>query len=510
MSTSNHINVIDIFAGPGGLGEGFAAYEESGKKPFKLCLSIEKDVAAYGTLLLRSFFRQFDDDNIPAAYWDYLRGEISRDELYALFPQQIAMARKEAFCLELGKVPDQIIKGVISNKLLDSKNWVLVGGPPCQAYSLAGRSRMKDILGFEEDERHLLYQQYLKVLAVHSPPVFVMENVKGLLSAKHKGNQMIWLILNELRHPRLALANGKDDLEYNLFSFSDKNEKGEKSPEAFIVKAEEYGIPQTRHRVLILGVRSDIKIKPKILSKAKAPSVFEVISDLPRIRSTLSKEADSFTAWKDRLLEVCKAKWFIKGRTNGLAKTVQRIKEAMEILARNELATGSEFLDYTDNPKVNDRWYRNGAGSCVTNHVGRGHMSSDLHRYLFASSYAQIKGKTAQLSDFPSELLPAHRNVGDDISSYIFGDRFRVQVKDRPSTTVTSHISKDGHYYIHYDPSQCRSFTVREAARLQTFPDSYKFEGNRTSQYHQVGNAVPPLLSRQLAEIVFDVLRNLK
>jgi DNA (cytosine-5)-methyltransferase 1 len=171
---------------------------------------------------------------------------------------------------------------------------------------------------------------------------------------------------------------------------------------------------------------------------------------------------------------------------------------------------GAETMSYTGSPKIYPGWYRHGCDGVVTNHAGRGHMRSDLHRYLFVSAYAAANGKSVHLSDFPKALLPAHQNVQEGVQNSHFSDRFRVQVGGRPSSTITSHISKDGHYFIHYDPSQCRSLTVREAARLQTFPDSYKFEGGRTSQYHQVGNAVPPLLSMQVAEIVHDILKRLK
>jgi DNA (cytosine-5)-methyltransferase 1 len=133
-------------------------------------------------------------------------------------------------------------------------------------------------------------------------------------------------------------------------------------------------------------------------------------------------------------------------------------------------------------------------------------MPQDLHRYLFAACFAALEGRSPVLADFPATLHPDHKNVSLALGGGHFSDRFRVQLSTRPSTTITSHISKDGHYYIHYDPKQCRSLTVREAARLQTFPDNYLFCGPRTEQYVQVGNAVPPLLAWQIAEQVHQLL----
>lgn len=156
-------------------------------------------------------------------------------------------------------------------------------------------------------------------------------------------------------------------------------------------------------------------------------------------------------------------------------------------------------------PATLRQWLRDPKLDGVSQHESRSHMASDLHRYMFAACFAQLQGYSPKLRLFPPKLLPNHKNM--DSEEIPFVDRFRVQLGGEPSTTVVSHICKDGHYYIHPDPSQCRSLTVREVARLQTFPDSYFFEGNRTQQYHQVGNAVPPLLARQIAEVVLDFMQ---
>jgi DNA (cytosine-5)-methyltransferase 1 len=142
-------------------------------------------------------------------------------------------------------------------------------------------------------------------------------------------------------------------------------------------------------------------------------------------------------------------------------------------------------------------WYLDPKIQGVTLHESRSHMETDLYRYLYAASFTSVKKKSPKLRDFPRTLLPSHENV--DNESIPFEDRFRVQLHHEPSSTIVSHIAKDGHYYIHYDPSQCRSLTVREAARLQTFPDNYFFDGGIVQGRVQTGNAVPPLLAQAVA-----------
>ena len=230
------------------------------------------------------------------------------------------------------------------------------------------------------------------------------------------------------------------------------------------------------------------------------------IEDLPRLRSGLSDRGDSSVAWHEMQLATLKASWFVHLQKYD-ARVADRVQAALRSRGHHRLTRGGEFIGGRVGPSVHNKWFVDPRMNGVANHATRSHIAEDLKRYLFASAFAAEHKRSPTLSDFPVALLPAHRNVRKALKGAMFEDRFRVQLADRPATTVTSHISKDGHYYIHYDPSQCRSLTAREAARLQTFPDNYYFCGGRTAQYQQIGNAVPPYLAKQIAQIVSTILK---
>jgi DNA (cytosine-5)-methyltransferase 1 len=230
--------------------------------------------------------------------------------------------------------------------------------------------------------------------------------------------------------------------------------------------------------------------------------MWKAIQDLPPLRSRLSREKDSREAWVETIQKVLNYKTLAED-----PELFEVMKRAASKLDHSE--TGSEYVKTEKRPFWNQEWFFDENLEGVCNHSARSHISKDLWRYFYAACFSHVRQKSPLLDDFPHFLLPAHENVEQRNSEdeQVFADRFRVQLKHRPSTTVTSHISKDGHYFIHPDPTQCRSLTVREAARLQTFPDNYYFMGPRTAQYHQVGNAVPPLLARQIAQIVSTLFR---
>ena len=529
-SSKSHpvIPIIDLFAGPGGLGEGFSRLRVDGiGRRFEIKLSIEKDLCAHKTLTLRAFYRQFPDHQIPREYYEYLRGEITREALFEKYPRQAESAFSEAKCLTLG---EDDVSSIIARRLKGQKHWLLIGGPPCQAYSLVGRSRMlggiaqkngesekkfnerKDQhrVEFETDHRHKLYREYLKIIGKHWPSVFVMENVKGILSAKLDGELIFPHILNDLRDPARALKVRGNSYTYTIHSLSTRSmfrDGSDLTASDYLIRSEEYGVPQARHRVILLGIRDDIDFDGlEILEKASADGVKKTIDDLPKLTSGVSKQKE-VTVF-DILSKIEDEPWWQK-----MAKDPEMQQIAMRMAKaatghRKKENRGGSFVPIAKNRAP--KWHSDPSLGGACNHETRTHIVGDLWRYVFCASYAQENQQRApQLRDFPEELLPAHKNVKEAIVGQKFGDRFRVQVATKPATTVTSHISKDGHYFIHYDPAQCRSLTVREAARLQTFPDNYFFEGPRTQQFHQVGNAVPPYLAYQIAEVVGDLLDTL-
>ena len=498
--------IIDVFAGPGGLGEGFSALEdELGQQAFRIALSVEKDAVACKTLKLRAVRRHLAQAGELDCYHALLRGEISRNDFDNLLPVSRALvdAEREVMNAELGQVPAARVDARIRTALGGATNWILIGGPPCQAYSLAGRARRANDENFEADEKHFLYREYLRILRVHAPPVFVMENVKGLLSSHHGGSPMFSRIQRDLGAPARGLS-------YEIRSLIRQETFGLR-PDDFLIESEKYGVPQTRHRVILLGVRSDLAHHPSaLLAQSKGlVTVGQVLAGLPRIRSRLSKGGDSLEAWR---AAVQSAPSSVRAWGVGGEKQVISAMSAAAREARSLEGTGGAFiarrLTLAGAPKSISEWLATPSLCGVIQHESRQHMASDLARYLFAATYAQEFGLSPKLNVFPAALLPKHENARlvDDAKAP-FSDRFRVQCFGMPSSTIVSHISKDGHYYIHPDPVQCRSLTVREAARLQTFPEDYFFEGNRTQQYVQVGNAVPPLLAFKIAEIVRDLVR---
>lgn len=512
----NPIPVIDLFAGPGGLGEGFSSLlDEEGKDPlFKIALSIEKDKGAHQTLKLRSFFRQFRKEDVPEDYYRFLRKEISLEELYELYPEQHDLADKEAWMVTLGEASNDLVKKRIKKALGRSKKWVLIGGPPCQAYSLVGRNRRGGISG--DDPRAYLYKEYLRIIRDHFPPVFVMENVKGLISSKIDGEYVLSHILKDLKDPAGALESKSKGKTYTYRIFSLIKSPGGYSridnspfhfPKEFVIESEKYGIPQRRHRVIFLGIREDIENKPDLLEEQDPVTVKDVIHTMPRLRGGLSRVKDSSGSFIQVLNGLLDATNQSRIRLKAGRELAKYIRKTIEGLIVSDEDRGKEFLKGAVSVDYRPDWYLDERIGGAINHSTRSHMEEDLLRYFYVSAFGKVNGRSAKLKDFPEALLPNHKNVKEGRDFAKFADRFRVQLANAPATTITSHISKDGHYYIHYDSAQCRSLTVREAARIQTFPDNYFFCGGRTSQYHQVGNAVPPLLAFQIAEVVKVLLK---
>lgn len=556
----NQIPVIDIFAGPGGLNEGFSSYS-SPDLGFDVRLSIEKESFACATLRMRSLYRQFrKTGSVPELYYEAIRGEshalkcIQNTEAWKAAGEHVRQ-------WTLGEKEPEDVHAIIRAKIGKRSDWVLIGGPPCQVYSIIGRASMKGTgtnfssakekeryrqeleKVFAADHRHTLYRQYLQIVALHEPAIFVMENVKGILSAdlpvehmksgEWRYEPVFQRIMDDLRNPGEAVLKDKaikhlpgfkvGKRKYRLMSFVRPADLfGEVTdPSDFVIQCEKYGIPQTRHRVIILGVRDDVDGSSiEIMKPSKSPvPARTLLKDFPRIRSSLSRDAetrekygeDSGDSWSRAVKESIPKD--VLAELDGKAK-----KRIMQILkgGLDNLPQGGAFVEGNARPSSGPTELREfihdpRLGGAIQ-HESRSHMASDLGRYLYSAVIAELNGTSPTIDQWPLGLIPNHQNVktkrGQERAIVdVFRDRFRVQVWDRPATTVTAHASKDGHYIIHPDPEQCRSLTVRELARLQTFPDNYYFAGSRTEQYQQVGNAVPPFLALKLAGVVAGILK---
>jgi DNA (cytosine-5)-methyltransferase 1 len=504
------IPIVDIFSGPGGLSDGFCSLHKNNHRIFSVNLSIESHEDAFQTLRLRSFFRQFSRGKAPEDYYRLLRNEIGESDLYRAWPEQAKIAADETWQVTLGKCDQNELNRRIKKAVNGYKHWILTGGPPCQAYSTAGIVGNRTRKGYspEKDIRYGLYREFIRILATHSPTAFVLENVTGMLSAKLGKKRIIDDVLLGLTKPgdfaQREFGDWPEAPCYRLISLTSGIQGYGSDPRAFIVKSEELGIPQTRHRVIIIGLREDIDSKNfRPLKKKKSVGIESALGDLPLLRSGLSQETDSLKSWRNTFRGIKSEPWFKELKSihgNGLAKYI--LNSANEILENSAAHSGSDFIKTQVSMRWKENWFSDHRIGGVCHHIARTHMRSDLHRYLFCSCFGKVEKKSPRLSDFPPSLLPDHKNN----NSGSFKDRFRVLISDLPSGTIISHLSKDGHAFIHPDPIQCRSISPREAARIQTFPDNYYFFGGRTSKFQQIGNAVPPLLAKLIAKSLSRVL----
>jgi len=418
------VRVVDIFAGPGGLSEGFEAVSDArGRPAFSVELSIEKDRTAADTLRLRKFFRQFGGD-APDEYYRCIRGEITMSELYERFNVESTLAESRCWHAELGPdgVKHSAVRERIDEAVSDDEDFVLIGGPPCQAYSLAGRSRNIGNPDYDpkRDVRQRLYVEYLQILAEHRPAVFIMENVKGLLSATYENERLFHSIVEDLRNPSSAVKReGRTSRRirrggYRVYSLTERHMFDNGDLNGSIIQAERYGVPQARHRIILLGVRDDLSgVTPGVLDPQEPVPAQAVLEALPRLRSGLSPQRDdSPEAWRECLRSQIGSRWANAGTRRAADEALcTLIREQLTSLDLPEGGRGAEFVPHEVSSCLAPDWYCDDRIGGVCNHSSRSHMPRDLHRYMYAACYAKRFSSSPSLKFFPTDLLPNHANA---------------------------------------------------------------------------------------------------
>ena len=417
MNTRSAYSFIDLFAGAGGLSEGFL---QAGFRPVA---HVEMNENAARTLETRSAYYYLKDKKNLVPYRKYLSGKISREEFMKQIPASVTKTViNETLSDETLPSVFKTIDGIMKIRGIEKAD-VIVGGPPCQAYSLVGRAQSSHMeVPMEDDPRNYLYKLYARFLKKYQPRMFVFENVVGIESA-HGG--AIW-----------------KNLQKYLKRVGYEIECREQNAQTF-------GVLQNRRRMIIVGWLKNSGLQyPDFVVKKTDAVVNDLFTDLPKLHPGESDNAYS----------------------------------------RNKPSS------YITDSGIREQ------GDVLTLHNCRPNIDRDITIYKKAIELWNDGHKRLNYNDLPEELK-THKN------RHSFVDRFKVVEGDEHCChTILAHLSKDGHYFIHPDIEQHRSITVREAARIQSFPDNYYFEGPRTSQFVQVGNAVPPLMARGIAEGIFAQL----
>ncbi|WP_431109139.1 DNA cytosine methyltransferase [Winogradskyella poriferorum] len=408
------MNFIDLFSGAGGLSEGFI------KAGFNPIAHVEIDSNACKTLETRLTYHKLNEENKLDYYHDYLLEKLSREKFISNFSNH--EISKSVINSAIGGENNTEIFKRINELATDREIDLIVGGPPCQAYSLIGRARDKNKM--RDDSRNYLYKEYAKFLKEYRPKVFVFENVLGLITANNG---------KFFKNMKAYFKRIGYELNYSIETSSD------------------YGVLQKRKRIILIGWRKDIDFKfPELNTEKEGDwTVNDLLTDLKILKPG---EQNNITKYRDN---------------------------TTDYLSKFDLRNG---IDY------------------VTQHIARPHNNRDLEIYKIAINKFE-KGERLKYPDLP-ERLKTHNNQKS------FVDRFKVVDGNGLSHTMVAHIAKDGHHYIYPDKKQVRSLSVREAARIQSFPDDFFFEGGRTAAFKQIGNAVPPLMAKEIANKIHEQLIN--